>query len=85
MLRGVQTKINFSLNLTRVDLKVFRGKEETIAYHLQFLLNFSDHPLFFNRFFKKPELCRRMVRGHFSRRRGYGVFQLFCFSQPAYL
>ena len=66
MLKGVHIKFNFSRNLSRVDLKFLRGKEETIAYHLQFFPNFFDHPLFFNRFLKKPELCRRMVRGHFS-------------------
>ena len=42
MLRGVHTKINFSLNLSRVDLKVFPVKEETIAHHLQFF------PIFLN-------------------------------------
>ena len=31
MLRGVNTKINFSLNLGRVDLKVAPAKEERIA------------------------------------------------------
>jgi hypothetical protein len=77
MLRGVQTKINFSPNLSRVDLKIALDKEERIAYQLQFFMNFSDHPLFSYRFLKKPELCRRMVRGHFSSRRGSGNFQLF--------
>jgi hypothetical protein len=76
MLRGVHFKFNFSLSLTRVDLKIALGKEERIGYHLQFFLNFFCHPLFSNRFLKKPELCRRMVRGHFSSRRGCGVFQL---------
>ena len=38
MLKGVHIKFNFSLNLSRVDLKFLRGKEEIIAYHLQFLI-----------------------------------------------
>ena len=46
MLSGVHTKINFSLNLSRVDLKVFPVEEETIAHHLQFF------PIFLtNRYF----------------------------------
>ena len=77
MLRGVHTKINFSLNLSRVDLKVAPDKKERIACHLQFFPIFFDHPLFFNRFLKKPELCRRMVQGHFNSRRGSLEFRLF--------
>ena len=36
MLRGVHTKINLSLNLSRVDLKVDPAKEEKIANDRQF-------------------------------------------------
>ena len=50
MLRGAHSKINFSLNLGRVDLKVVPVKEEIVAYHLQFFPNFFELPLFFNRF-----------------------------------
>ena len=43
MLRGVYTKINISLNLSRVDSKVVPVKEERMAYHLQFFSIFSDN------------------------------------------
>ena len=52
MLKGVNIKFNFVLNLGRVDLKFFHGKEETIAYHLRFFRKLLDHPLFFNLFLK---------------------------------
>ena len=41
MLSGVQTKINFSLNLSRVDSKVVPAKLERIAHHLQFFSIFE--------------------------------------------
>ena len=54
MSKGVHIKFNFSLNLSKVDLKFRRGKDETIAYHLHFFSDFFDHPLFFYRFLKSP-------------------------------
>ena len=75
MLSGVHTKINFSLKLSMVDLKVDPAKEEKNAYHLQFFPIFFEQPLFFNRFLKKPELCRRTVRvPYFSLARQECVF-----------
>ena len=55
MLRGVHSKINFSLNLLRVDLRIFPVKDEIIAYHLQFFKKISDHPFFLNRFLKNSQ------------------------------
>ena len=52
MLRGVHSKINFSLNLGRVDLRIVPVKDEIIVYHLQFFRKFFDHPFFLNRFLK---------------------------------
>ena len=53
MLRSVHSKINFSLNLFRVVLRIFPIKDEIIVHHLQIFKRFFDRPLFFNRFFKR--------------------------------
>ena len=50
MLRGVHSKINFSLNLVRVDLTIVPVKDEIIVYHLQFFKKNFDNPFFLNRF-----------------------------------
>ena len=62
MLRGVHIKINFSLSLSRVDLKVVPAEEEIVVYHLQFFSNFFERPLFYSWFFfKKAEIRQTSV------------------------
>ena len=77
MLRGVQTKINFSPNLSRVDLKIALDKEERIAYQLQFFLNFFDHPLFSNRFEKKLKIARPPPATEMASHHATAKFRLF--------
>ena len=43
MLRGVHSKINFSLNLVRVDLRIVPVKDEIIVYHVQFEKKLTTH------------------------------------------
>ena len=56
MLRGVYSKINFSFNLFRVDLRIVPVKDEIIAYHLQFFYNFFWPLVFFKWIFEKAEI-----------------------------
>ena len=77
MLRGAHTKINFSLNLSRVDLKVAPVKKERIAYHLQFFPIFFEQPLFFNQIVKKLKYKRSPPATEMASHHATAKFRLF--------
>ena len=77
MLKGVHIKFNFSLNLSREDLKVVPAKEEIIAYHLRFFLNFFEQPLFFYRFLKRLKYTRLPSATEMASHHATAKFRLF--------